>query len=54
MEKVLFTALKVHENELKVVEEARLKHINSGLMGYIWAQDSNVVAKPVKPRAYNP
>ena len=54
MEKVLFTALKVHEVELKKIEEARLKALNSGIMGYFWAAEGNVVAKPVKPRAVNP
>lgn len=48
MEKVLFTALKIEDAELKKVEEARLKSLNSGLMGYIWAYDSDVIAKPVK------
>jgi len=28
MEKVLFTALKVHEKEIKIVEEARVKNYN--------------------------
>ena len=55
MEKVLFTVLKVHENEIKVLEEARVKSYNSGIMSYIWAADEDkMVAHPVKPRAYNP
>ena len=54
MEKVLFTALKVHENEIKILEDARLKSYNQGFMSYIWAADPNLVAHPVKPRAYNP
>lgn len=47
MEKVLFTALKVHEVELKMVQEARLRSLNSGWMGYFWAHDSKVVATAV-------
>jgi hypothetical protein len=39
MEKVLFTALKVHEGELKVVEQARLRSLNTGIMSYFWAYD---------------
>ena len=39
MEKVLFTALKINEMELKVVEEARIKSLNSGLISYFWAND---------------
>lgn len=54
MEKVLFTALKVHENDIKILEDARLKNYNQGLMSYIWAPEQNLVAHPVKPRAYNP
>ena len=54
MEKVLFTALKVHENDIKILEDARLKNYNQGFMSYIWAPDPNLVAHPVKPRAYNP
>jgi hypothetical protein len=55
MEKVLFTVLKVHENEIKILEEARVKSYNSGLLSYIWAADEEkMVAHPVKPRAYNP
>jgi hypothetical protein len=53
MEKVLFTALKVQENELKKVAEARMAAVNSGLMSYFWAPE-NLVAKPMKPRAVNP
>ena len=48
MEKVLFTALRVHDNEVKVLEEARVKSYNSGYMSYIWAADeSNIVAQPL-------
>ena len=54
MEKVLFTALKVSEHEIKVIEEARIKTYNSGLMSYIWAPDPKIIAHPVKPRLVNP
>ena len=55
MEKVLFTVLKVHEQDMKVLQEARVRSYNQGLMSYIWAADSaNIVAKPVKPRAFEP
>lgn len=54
METVLFTALKVREEEIKIIEEARIKSYNSGILSYIWAPESKMVAHPVKPRAYNP
>ena len=55
MEKVLFTVLKVHENDINIVTEARMKSYNTGLMSYFWAAESNkLVAHPVKPRVYNP
>ena len=54
MEKVLFTALKVHENDLKKIEEARLNTYNQGIMSYFWSPSNNLVSHPVKPRAYNP
>ena len=55
MEKVLFTVLKVHENEIKILEDARVRSYNSGILSYIWAADEEkMVAHPVKPRAYNP
>ena len=44
MEKVLFTALRVNDTEIKVLEEARLKSYNSGYMSYIWSPDANLVA----------
>jgi len=48
MEKVLFTALKVHGNEIKILEEARIKAYNQGYMSYIWSADgSEMVATPV-------
>lgn len=37
MEKVLFTALKFTDVEIKVIEDARLNNYNSGYMSYIWA-----------------
>ena len=39
MEKVLFTVLKVHEVDMKVLQEARVKSYNQGIMSYIWAAD---------------
>lgn len=55
MEKVLFTVLKVHEKEINELQEARLSSYNSGIMSYIWAAEaSDLVAHPVKPRAFNP
>ena len=55
MEKVLFTVLKVQESEVNVLQAARVAQQNTGLMSYIWAaEESNLVAHPVKPRAYNP
>ena len=55
MEKVLFTVLKVNENEIAVIQEARVKSYNQGFMSYIWAAEvGKMVAKPVKPRAFNP
>ena len=55
MEKVLFTVLKVHENEVNVLQDARLKSYNTGLMSYFWAAEGNkIVAQPLKPRVYNP
>ena len=53
MEKVLFTALKVSENEVKVIEAARLNNYNQGLMSYFYNNDK-LVAHPMKPRAVNP
>jgi hypothetical protein len=55
MEKVLFTVLKVHEAEVDVVMDARVKSYNAGLMSYFYAAESTkMVAKPLKPRAVNP
>jgi hypothetical protein len=55
MEKVLFTVLKVNEHEVSVIQDARLKSYNQGIMSYIWAAEvGKMVAKPVKPRAFNP
>jgi len=55
MEKVLFTVLKVHEAEVNVLQEARVKSYNTGLMSYFWAAETNkIVARPVGPRAFNP
>jgi hypothetical protein len=55
MEKVLFTVLKVHDIDISILTEARMKSYNTGLMSYIWAAESGkMVAHPVKPRVYNP
>ncbi len=55
MEKVLFTVLKVAEADIAGLQEARVRSYNQGLMSYIWAAEAaKMVAKPVKPRAYNP
>lgn len=55
MEKVLFTILKVDEREVKTLQDARLRSYNSGISSYFWSLElDSVVAKPVKPRAYNP
>ena len=55
MEKVLFTILKVDEKEVKTLQDARLRSYNSGISSYFWSLElDSVVAKPVKPRAYNP
>ena len=55
MEKVLFTVLKVQENDLEPLHDARIKNYNQGLISYFWAAETEkIVAKPVKPRAYNP
>ena len=51
MEKVLFTALKVHDVDIKILEEARVKAYNQGYMSYIWSADkAEMVAHPVAPR----
>lgn len=48
MEKVLFTVLQIHTNELKSLKELRVKSYNQGIMSYIWAADADtIVAKPV-------
>jgi len=48
MEKVLFTALKVHDNDIKILEEARVAAYNQGYMSYIWSADgSDMVATPL-------
>ena len=48
MEKVLFTVLKVQEQDVSTLQEARLKSYNSGIMSYFWALElEKVVAKPV-------
>jgi len=55
MEKVLFTVLKVQEKEVTLIQQARVRSYNSGIMSYFWAIEENkVVAQPVKPKAYHP
>ena len=54
MERVLFTALRVNDQEINVLADARLKAYNSGYMSYIWAAEENLVAQPIAPRAVNP
>ena len=37
-----------------MLQDARVKSYNTGIMSYIWAPEENkIVAHPVKPRAVN-